>query len=172
MTPNSLAFVLMVRICEAVQHAHQRGIIRKDLKPDNIPVDESRSVRSSGSLRRKPGPGLTAQLHSAANQRRRHVLEIDLDSELQITRLIQRVLLEALLRSRKCVKISGQRTTSISLRKSHVLENCQSRRLPRISIGNAVAGFAAARRSIQGLQSCRSPGWRRLTSVDYRIGGA
>jgi serine/threonine protein kinase len=32
---------LMVRICEGVQHAHQRGLIHRDLKPGNILVDET-----------------------------------------------------------------------------------------------------------------------------------
>jgi serine/threonine protein kinase len=31
---------LMVKVCEAVHHAHQRGIIHRDLKPGNICVDE------------------------------------------------------------------------------------------------------------------------------------
>ncbi len=34
-------FSLMVRICEAVQHAHERGIVHRDLKPTNILVDET-----------------------------------------------------------------------------------------------------------------------------------
>ena len=32
---------LMVRVCDAVQHAHERGIIHRDLKPGNILVDET-----------------------------------------------------------------------------------------------------------------------------------
>jgi tetratricopeptide (TPR) repeat protein len=33
--------LLMVKVCEAVHHAHQRGLIHRDLKPGNILVDES-----------------------------------------------------------------------------------------------------------------------------------
>ena len=32
---------LMIKVCEAVDHAHQRGIIHRDLKPGNILVDET-----------------------------------------------------------------------------------------------------------------------------------
>jgi tetratricopeptide (TPR) repeat protein len=32
---------LMVRVCNAVQHAHEKGVIHRDLKPDNILVEAS-----------------------------------------------------------------------------------------------------------------------------------
>jgi tetratricopeptide (TPR) repeat protein/predicted Ser/Thr protein kinase len=36
---------LLVKICHAVQHAHEKGVVHRDLKPSNILVDESGQPR-------------------------------------------------------------------------------------------------------------------------------
>lgn len=39
--PTATRLELMVRVCDAVHHAHQKGVIHRDIKPANIIVDES-----------------------------------------------------------------------------------------------------------------------------------
>jgi non-specific serine/threonine protein kinase/serine/threonine-protein kinase len=51
MTPRE-RLELFVRVCDGVQHAHQKAILQRDLKPSNILVTEaheSRYRRSSTS---------------------------------------------------------------------------------------------------------------------------
>lgn len=54
---------LFLVVCEAIQHAHQQGVIHLDLKPANILVDETGQVKvvdfGIARLQRPPGLGLT-----------------------------------------------------------------------------------------------------------------
>jgi len=43
--PLEEALELFLTVCEAVQHAHQKGVIHRDLKPTNILVDENGTPR-------------------------------------------------------------------------------------------------------------------------------
>ncbi len=61
---------LLARVCDAVQHAHQKGVIHRDLKPANILVDESgqSKVLDFGIARAAGAEIETASLHTAAGQ--------------------------------------------------------------------------------------------------------
>ena len=60
---------LLLPVCDAVQHAHQKGVIHRDLKPANILVDESGrpKVLDFGVARVSSNDGQTTQ-HTSAGQ--------------------------------------------------------------------------------------------------------
>lgn len=65
---------LMARICDAVHHAHQQGVIHRDLKPDNILIDESQpdslqpKILDFGVARIIDPESQTQTLHTSAGQ--------------------------------------------------------------------------------------------------------
>ncbi len=66
---------LVARVCDAVQHAHERGVIHRDLKPDNILVDESGpagapqpKVLDFGVARAVDPDGQQTTLHTSVGQ--------------------------------------------------------------------------------------------------------
>src|SRR5439155_399451 len=66
-------FELLAKVCDAVQHAHQRGVIHRDLKPDNILVEESAGspqpkILDFGVARVVDPDAQTTTLHTSAGQ--------------------------------------------------------------------------------------------------------
>jgi tetratricopeptide (TPR) repeat protein len=65
---------LLARICDAVQHAHQRGVIHRDLKPDNILVEgpgdaqPQPKILDFGVARVVDPDGQTTTLHTNVGQ--------------------------------------------------------------------------------------------------------
>lgn len=67
-TPGRLAIV--ARICDAVQHAHQKGVIHRDLKPSNILIDDAGQpkVLDFGVARVVQSDGRDVSTHTSAGQ--------------------------------------------------------------------------------------------------------
>src|SRR5262249_25118673 len=60
---------IMVKVCDAVHHAHQRGLIHRDLKPSNILIDENGQPRVMDfGVARLADADLSATAHTGAGQ--------------------------------------------------------------------------------------------------------
>ena len=62
---------LMIRVCDAVQHAHSKGVIHRDLKPANILV----SSGSEGASPRVIDFGVAKALHQPLTERTLHTAQ-------------------------------------------------------------------------------------------------